>query len=139
MEHDRVGYDIMRQVAVDENHHHIFYRDMAKAVLDVNPSLGVLAMERQIIGFTMPGDGIPGFARHAKAIAAAGIYDLAVHYEQILKPVVLKQWGLPDLTGLSPEAEQARERTMAHIAKSERVARRLSERKAERSVNLINA
>lgn len=136
-EHDKVGHDIMRRVAVDENHHFLFYRDMAKAVLDVNPSLGVLAMERQIIGFTMPGDGIPGFNQHAKAIAGAGIYDLAVHYEQILEPVVLKFWGLPDLTGLSPEAEQARERTMAHIAKSERVARRLRDRRAERAANLV--
>lgn len=138
-DHDRAGYEIMRKVATDENHHFLFYRDMAKAVLDADPSMGVLAMERQIIGFTMPGDGIPGFARHAKAIAAAGIYDLAVHYEQILKPVVLKFWGLGEITGLSPEAEAARERTMAHIAKSERVARRLAERKAERAANLIDA
>ncbi len=127
--HDRVGYDIMRQVAIDENRHHIFYRDMASAVIEIDPSMGVLAMERQIIGFTMPGDGIPGFARHAKAIAAAGIYDLAAHYEQILKPVVLKHWGLETLTGLTPEAEAARERVLAHIEKSGRVAQRLAQRK----------
>lgn len=127
--HDRVGYDIMRQVAIDENRHHIFYRDMASAVIEIDPSMGVLAMERQIIGFTMPGDGIPGFVQHAKAIAAAGIYDLAVHYEQILKPVVLGHWDLPNLTGLTPEAEAARERVMAHIEKSGRVAQRLAQRK----------
>ena len=138
--HDRVGYDIMRKVAVDENHHFIFYRDMAKAALDLDPSAGVLAMERQIIGFTMPGDGIPNFNRHAKTIAAAGIYDLAVHYEQILEPVVLKYWNLPELTGLSPEAEAARERTLAHIAKSERVARRVADRKAAHAADdLVNA
>ena len=137
--YDRVGYDIMRKVAVDENHHFLFYRDMAKAAIDIDPSTGVLAMERQIIGFTMPGDGIPDFSRHARAIAAAGIYDLSVHYDQILEPVVLKYWNLPELTGLSPEAEAARERTMAHIAKSERVARRLKERKAAQAANLVSA
>ncbi|MEM7338029.1 MAG: acyl-ACP desaturase [Actinomycetota bacterium] len=128
-EHDRVGYDIMRRVAIDENHHFLFYRDMAKAMLDVNPSLVVKAMERQIIGFTMPGDGIPGFAAHAKAIAAAGIYDLASHYDQILDPVVMKFWDLPHIEGLDAEAEQARERAIAHIEKTGRVAQRLKERR----------
>ncbi len=129
---DAIGYEIMRRVALDENHHFLFYRDMASAVLEVDPSRAVEAMERQIIGFTMPGDGIPGFAAHARSIARAGIYDLATHYEQILEPIVLRHWGLPDLEGLTPEAEQARERTLAHIAKSARVAERLRQRRQAR-------
>ena len=129
--YDKVGFDILRRVATDENHHFLFYRDAAQAMLDVNPSLVVQAMERQIVGFTMPGDGIPGFARHAKAIAAAGIYDLAAHYEQILEPIVVKYWDLPNLTGLSGDAEAARERTMAYIEKSARVAKRLNQRRAD--------
>jgi acyl-[acyl-carrier-protein] desaturase len=139
--HDRVGYDIMRKVAADENHHFLFYRDMARSMIEVNPSLGVEAMERQIIGFTMPGDGIPGFKAHSRAIAAAGIYDFAVHYDQILEPVVLKYWGLPDLAGLTPEAEAARERTMAYIERSERVARRLKDRRTaqDAATNLVVA
>ena len=138
-EHDRVGFDIMRRVATDENHHFLFYRDMTSAVIEADPSRAVEAMERQIIGFTMPGDGIPDFSRHAKAIAAAGIYDLALHYELILEPIVLRDWGLEDLTGLSPEAEAARARTLAHIEKSGRVARRLKERREARKDSLVNA
>jgi acyl-[acyl-carrier-protein] desaturase len=137
-DHDRVGYDIMRRVAADENHHFIFYRDMAKALIEADPSKGVLAMERQIIGFTMPGDGIPGFAQHAKAIASAGIYDLAVHYDQIVEPVVLKYWALGELTGLSAEAEAARERTMAYVEKLARVATRLRSRRTAPVTNLVN-
>jgi acyl-[acyl-carrier-protein] desaturase len=129
---DRVGYDIMRRVALDENLHYLFYRDMTSAFLAADPDTVVRAMERQIIGFAMPGEGIPGFAEHAKAIAAAGIYDLSSHHHQILEPVVLRHWGLADLEGLSPEADAARERTMAYIEKSARVARRLSERRAAR-------
>lgn len=138
-EHDRVGYDIMRRVAADENHHFLFYRDMAQAVIDVDPSPVVEAMERQIIGFTMPGDGIPGFSEHAKLIAAAGVYDLAAHYEQILEPIVLKFWGLPDLTGLTPEADAARERTMAYIEKSRRVAERLQSRREAKAAALVGS
>jgi acyl-[acyl-carrier-protein] desaturase len=138
-EHDRVGFDIMRRVATDENHHFLFYRDMTSAVIEADPSRAVEAMERQIIGFTMPGDGIPDFSRHAKAIAAAGIYDLALHYELILEPIVLRDWGLEDLIGLSPEAEAARARTLEHIEKSGRVARRLKERREARKDSLVNA
>lgn len=130
---DDVGFEIMKRVAQDENLHFLFYRDMASAIVEANPSLAVEAMERQIIGFTMPGDGIPGFREHAKSIANAGIYDLAAHYEQILDPVVLRHWDLPNLTGLSPEAEAARERTVAYIEKSKKVADRLTSRRQARA------
>ena len=129
---DRAGYDIMRRVAMDENHHFLFYRDAAKAAIAIDPSQAVEAMDRQIIGFAMPGEGIPDFAAHSKAIAAAGIYDLAAHYEQILEPIVLRYWDLPNIEGLSAEAEQARERTMAYIEKSRRVADRLKSRREAR-------
>ena len=74
----------------------------------------------------MPGLGIPGFAAHAAAIAKAGVYDLAIHHDQILVPIVVRHWQIERLEGLDAEAEQARERLMARLAKSERVARRLS-------------
>ena len=126
---DRAGYDIMRRVAMDENHHFLFYRDAAKASIDIDPNQAVEAMERQIIGFAMPGEGIPDFAAHAKLIASAGIYDLAAHYEQILEPIVLRYWDLPNIEGLNGEAEQARERAIAYIEKSKRVADRIKSRR----------
>ena len=54
----------------------------------------------------MPGTGIPGFDAHAAAIAKAGIYDFAIHHDQILVPVVLRHWGIESLTGLDAEAER---------------------------------
>ncbi len=126
---DRAGYDIMRRVAMDENHHFLFYRDIAKAAIEIDASQAVEAMERQIVGFAMPGEGIPGFSEHAKAIAGAGIYDLAAHYEQILEPIVLRYWDLPNIEGLTAEAEQARDRAIAYIEKSKRVADRIKTRR----------
>ena len=128
---DSAGYDVMMRVAADENLHHLFYRDLTSAALEVDPSTAVQAIERQVVGFEMPGTGIPGFAAHAAAIAKAGIYDLAIHYEQILAPVVLRQWDLASITGLDPAAECARDRLMARLAKNERVARRITDRRAE--------
>ena len=122
---DPVGYEVMRRVSADENLHQLFYRDLAAAALDLAPDEMMGAIERQVHRFEMPGGGIPGFAEHARRIAKAGIYDLTVHHEQILVPVVLRHWRVEDITGLSAEGEQARERLMARLERSARVAARL--------------
>jgi len=126
---DPAGYEVMMRVAGDENLHQLFYRDLAAAAIELAPDTMMGAIERQVAGFTMPGIGIPDFAEHAKRIAQAGIYDLAVHHEQILVPVVVRGWDIEHITGLSAEGEQARKRTMARLAKSERVARRVADRR----------
>jgi acyl-[acyl-carrier-protein] desaturase len=128
---DSAGYDVMMRVAADENLHYLFYRDLALAAIGIDPSRSMHAIERQVVDFEMPGTGIPGFAAHAGAISRAGIYDLAIHHDQILVPVVLRHWGVEQLTGLDAEAEQSRDRLMARLAKSERVARRVADRRAE--------
>jgi acyl-[acyl-carrier-protein] desaturase len=126
---DPAGYEVMMRVAADENLHQLFYRDLAAAAIEADPSGMMIAIEKQVSGFAMPGVGIPNFAHHAGLIARAGIYDLSVHHDQILVPVVLRQWKVDELEGLDGEAEQARERLMKRLAKSERVARRMSERR----------
>ncbi|MFZ4515760.1 MAG: acyl-ACP desaturase [Acidimicrobiia bacterium] len=125
---DPVGFQIMSRVAADENLHHLFYRDLVTAALAIDASTTVIAIDNMVRDFQMPGVGIPGFSEHAKAIAQAGIYNFSIHYEQILAPIVLRQWRLADLVGLSGEAEAARERTIAHLAKMERIAQRIAER-----------
>ncbi len=126
---DPAGYDIMRRVAQDENHHFLFYRDIAQAGFAIDPSAMVIALEKQVTDFAMPGVGIPDFHEHAKAIANAGIYDFVAHYEQILDPVVVKYWRVGELEGLNGEAEAARERIMAYIEKTARVAGRMKARR----------
>ena len=134
---DPAGYAVMMRVAADENLHHLFYRDLVSAALEVDPSTMVQAVERQVVGFEMPGTGIPGFAQHAASIAKAGVYDLAIHHEQILVPVVLRHWAIESLEGLDADAEQARDRLMSRLEKSGRVARRLAERKDELASVLV--
>jgi acyl-[acyl-carrier protein] desaturase len=128
---DPVGYAVMTRVASDENLHHLFYRDLAAAAIPASPSTMMQAIERQVVGFAMPGLGIPGFAGHAAAIAKAGVYDLAIHHEQILVPILIRHWQIDRIEGLDADGEQARQRVMARLAKSERVAKRLAERRAE--------
>ena len=125
---DKAGYDVMARVASDENLHFLFYRDIVGAAIELDPSALVLAIERQVHDFEMPGTGIIGFDEHAVAIARAGIYDLQLHHEQILVPVVLRQWAIESLEGLSAEAEEARARTVKRIDRIGRAGRRLAER-----------
>jgi len=128
---DPAGREVMKRVALDENLHYLFYRDLASAAIEIDPSGMVKAIAKQVVGFEMPGTGIPGFADHAKAIANAGIYDFTIHHDQILEPVVLRHWGLADLTGLDDEAEQARAKVIKYIERSGRVARRIAARQQE--------
>ena len=130
---DKPGYDVMARVAADENLHYLFYRDATSAAIEVDPSAMVLAIDRQVRHFAMPGTGIADFASHAAAIAKTGIYDFAAHHDHILVPVVLRQWRLETLEGLSPEAEEARDRALKHIARVGTAARRLTERRGERN------
>ncbi len=127
---DPVGYDVMKRVCGDENLHQLFYRDLAAAAVEVDPDRMMISMEKQVRTFAMPGTGIPDFAEHSKRIAKAGIYDLQIHHEQILAPVVLRQWDAGNISGLSGEGAAAQERLMARMAKSEKVAKRYAERRA---------
>ena len=128
---DRAGYEVMKKVASDENRHHLFYRDLVSAALELEPSAMVCAIERQVRTFEMPGTGIVDFEVHAKAIAKAGIYDFAIHHDQILVPVVLRHWGIEALEGLTPEAEQARAALVKRIERIGKAGRRFASRRGE--------
>jgi len=127
---DRAGYEVMARVAADENLHYLFYRGITDAALELDPSTVVLAIDRQVQGFDMPGTGIADFPTHARRIAKVGIYDFVQHYDHILVPLVLRHWKVETIEGLSAEADQARERLVAYIARVGKAAARLKERRA---------
>jgi acyl-[acyl-carrier-protein] desaturase len=112
---DPVGERLLVRVAVDENLHFAFYRDVAAAALELDPSAMVLAMQRQVLGFSMPGLELRGFRERAITIAAAGVYDLRIHHDQVLCPVLLKHWRLRELGGLSDDAERARDAVLEFL------------------------
>ena len=126
---DKAGYEVMKKVASDENRHYLFYRDLCSAAIEVDPSAMVIAMEQQVRTFEMPGTGIIDFETHARAIAKAGIYDFAIHHDQILVPVVLRHWAVESLEGLSDEAQGARDALLKRIERIGRAGRRFAERR----------
>jgi len=65
-------------------------------------------------------------------MADAGMYDLRLHHDQVLVPVLFKHWRLQQLSGLTPEAEVARDRLIAFVAKVDRAASWFEESRARR-------
>jgi len=128
---DRAGYEVMKKVASDENRHHLFYRDLVTAALELDPSATVCALERQVRTFEMPGTGIVDFEVHARAIAKAGIYDFAIHHDQILVPVVLRHWGIESLTGLDADGDRARASLVKRIERIGKAGRRFAARREQ--------
>lgn len=133
---DPAGVEVMKRVAADENRHYLFYRGLADAAFEIDPSAMMLAVEHEVRTFEMPGTGIADFSHHAKAIARAGIYDLSIHYEQILMPVVLRHWNIEDCTGLTPEAELARDSVLERMERIAAAGRRTVARREAATVSV---
>ena len=77
-----------------------------------------------------PGAVIPGFARKAVQMARAGIYDLRIHHDDIVMPLI-RQWRLFELEGLDEEGEQARQELVAALTELDAQATRFVEQREE--------
>jgi len=105
---DPVAERLLARIATDENLHMVFYRDLVQTALELVPDQALQAITDEVAGFQMPGRAIPGFGRKAARMASAGIYDLRIHHDDVLMPL-LRLWGVFELEGLGATGEQARE------------------------------
>ncbi|WP_210589062.1 acyl-ACP desaturase [Streptomyces sp. GESEQ-35] len=99
---------LLTRIAQDENLHMVFYRDLLAAALAIDADAVVQALCDCVATFQMPGHRMPGFRRMAWDVALAGVYDLRVHHDDVLAPL-LRSLSLWTLQGLGPAGEQARE------------------------------
>ena len=129
---DPVADRIMLRIAADENLHALFYRDILSTALMLEPSAAVQAICAEVIAFDMPGTGIPGYLRKAAQLARAGIFDMRIHHDEVLQPI-LRHWRIFELAGLTPAAEVARERLQVYLAGLDASARRFDDRRAAAS------
>jgi acyl-[acyl-carrier-protein] desaturase len=125
---DPVAYDIMARIATDENHHFLFYRGVAAALLEQEPDSMLEAIHRVFTNFSMPGTSIPGFVRRAVDMARAGVYNLRIHHDRVLLPLI-RDWGIENLTGLTARAREMQQKVMelpaAALRKAEVFERRM--------------
>lgn len=126
---DPVADRIMLRIAADENLHAVFYRDILLSALDVNPSAGVIAIVEEVLAFDMPGSRIPGYLRKVAQMAKAGIFDLRIHHDEVLMPL-LKYWRVMERDGLDEEATIARDKLGTYLTELDASARRFEERRA---------
>ena len=104
---DPIADQLLARIAADENLHMIFYRNLLKAALDLDPNQTMQAITKVVKSFEMPGASIPGFQRKAVSIAIEGIYDIRQHRDEVVMPV-LRFWKVFDLEGLDEDGERAR-------------------------------
>jgi acyl-[acyl-carrier-protein] desaturase len=126
---DPVADRIMGRIAADENLHAVFYRDILSAAFELEPSAATEAVVAEVLAFDMPGTAIPGYLRKAAMMARAGIYDLRIHHDEVLWPM-LRHWRIFEREGLEPSAEAARDHLTAYLTDLDASARRFDDRRA---------
>ncbi|WP_322778820.1 acyl-ACP desaturase [Frankia sp. Cas4] len=135
---DPTAEKLLARVAADENLHMIFYRNLITAALEIARSATVRAIAEEIVAFQMPGTGIDDFDRKAKQIARAGIYDLRIHHDEVVTPL-LRHWKFFDLDGLDAQAEQARTNVAQYLEAVDGLARKHEEKRANAEEKRANA
>ena len=105
---DPVADQLLARIATDENLHMIFYRNLVQAAFDRAPNATMQAIRDEVMGFEMPGAGMTDFMRNSVTIAKAGIYDLRLHHDEVIMPI-LKYWKVFERADISGAGEQARE------------------------------
>lgn len=125
---DPAAYELMKNIAADENHHFIFYKGIMSAMLEENPSAVLAGIHRTFANFQMPGVAMPRFLRRSIEVAKAGVYNLRIHHDRVLTPLI-RDWGIAELTDLTPAAAELQERIMALpgqiLAQAERFEKRV--------------
>lgn len=119
---------LLARIAADENLHMVFYRNLMAAALDIAPDDAMAAIRGEVINFAMPGLGMTDFAKNALTIAKAGIYDLRIHHDDVLVPV-LRFWNIFDRSDFGPVGEQAREQLIGFLGMLDERARFYEEKR----------
>ncbi len=134
---DPLCEQMMARIAADENLHMLFYRNVISAGFEVSPDESMRAVADVVTKFQMPGHSIEGFLRKSVQIANAGIYDLRLHHDDVIMPV-LRHWKVFERTDLGPEGEKAREELSQFMAGLDEAATKFEERREARRARLAN-
>jgi len=115
---DEICEGMLARVALDENLHMLFYRNLLAEAIKLEPNHAMRAITDVLLNFQMPGAGMPGWGRKSVQIALAGIYDLQLHLEDVVMPV-LRAWGVFELTTLTGDGAAARDELAAFLEKAQ--------------------
>ncbi|GAB3356064.1 acyl-ACP desaturase [Modestobacter lapidis] len=111
---DPIADKMLARISKDENLHMVFYRNLVAAAFEIAPDETMQAVAQEVMHFEMPGATMAGFRKNSMIIAKAGIYDLRLHHDEVVQPV-LRAWEVFERTNLGPEGEKAREDLAAFL------------------------
>jgi acyl-[acyl-carrier-protein] desaturase len=125
---DPVADRLLTRIATDENLHMVFYRDLITAALELAPNQTLAAIAAELVDFQMPGTGVPGFRRKSVQIADAGIYDVRLHRDEVVAPLI-RHWQTLELQMTTETGQRAQEVLARHLDDLAQMARRYEERR----------
>lgn len=125
---DPVAEQLMARIALDENLHMLFYRNIIEAAFDIAPDQTMVAVLGSVRDFAMPGHSIEGFGRMSVQIAVEGIYDLRQHREEVVMPV-LRKWNVFERDDFGAEGERARDELAVLMSDMDTQAGRFEEKR----------
>src|SRR3954466_6808070 len=123
---DPIADKLLARIATDENLHMIFYRNLVTAAFDIDPDEMMKAVAKEVMTFEMPGANMANFRKNSTIIAKAGIYDLRLHHDEVVSPI-LRTWKVFERTDFGPEGERAREELAQFLAGLDEQATRFVE------------
>jgi acyl-[acyl-carrier-protein] desaturase len=125
---DPVCDQLLARIALDENLHMVFYRGLLAAAFDLAPDLAMRAVTDVVRTFKMPGHGIENFGRKSVQMAMAGVYDLRIHHDEVISPILRTVKAL-ERGGLSGDGGRAQAELAEFVAELDRSATRFTERR----------
>jgi acyl-[acyl-carrier protein] desaturase len=128
---------LLARIALDENLHMLFYRNLLAAALELAPNQTMRAITEVVKSFQMPGHTIEDFTRKSVQIALAGVYDLRIHHNDVLTPV-LRQWGVFDVEGLDGDGEKARQELAEFLEGLDQAASRFENKRSAHRARLAD-
>jgi acyl-[acyl-carrier-protein] desaturase len=123
-----IADQLLARIATDENLHMIFYRNLVAAAFETAPNETMRAVTNEVRDFSMPGATMDGFVRNSVTIAKAGIYDLRLHHDEVVAPI-LRMWKVFDREDLSGDGAKARDELAEFMAGLDAQATRFVEQR----------
>ena len=125
---DPVCEQLLVRIATDENLHMIFYRNLLTAAFELAPDLAMRAVCDVVRDFQMPGHGIENFGRKSVQMAMAGVYDLRIHHDEVITPI-LRQLNVLQRSGLTGDGAKARDELATFMSGLDKNATRFEEKR----------
>jgi len=105
---DPIADKLLARIATDENLHMVFYRNLVSSAFDLAPDATMRAVADEVMNFDMPGANMAGFRKNSMIIAKAGIYDLRLHHDKVIQPILM-HWNVFEREDLGEFGEKARD------------------------------